>query len=358
MSFPALLGREQIHQRLQIIFPEGTPERDKCIRKATADTIFAALYIGAIQGSGRWLAPVHVYRMSDERLKVTDEESRLTYYKKHQMVGSSNWYADTSKEQIRDESLRFGLVPNNAVVENQGVPTTSSKGRYALEATFANLFDPELDETAFQLAALAWQEAHLSPAALARVSLVRSGATEGTEKVLVKFPGGETRQMAAGPSSPISKAVIEVFASRFLIKPAVLWLSESGNKEVARDVKLAAKLNLKIDASKNLPDIILVDLGNTAQEFLLVFVEVVASDGPMTTQRVEAFSKMAAAGGYKDKQLAFVTAYLDRSRGEFKKTIPSLPWRSFAWFVSEPQHVIMLHDGEQAHAKLGALVRL
>jgi hypothetical protein len=50
--------------------------------------------------------------------------------------------------------------------------------------------------------------------------------------VLVTFPSGETRQLAPGPSSIISQAVIEVFAKRFLEKPAVLWPSESGNNMV------------------------------------------------------------------------------------------------------------------------------
>jgi hypothetical protein len=51
----------------------------------------------------------------------------------------------------------------------------------------------------------------------------------GSIGVLVTFPSGETCQLAPGPSSIISQAVIEVFAKRFLEKPAVLWLSESGN---------------------------------------------------------------------------------------------------------------------------------
>jgi len=59
----------------------------------------------------------------------------------------------------------------------------------------------------------------------------------------------------------ISKAVIEEFARRYLKNPAVLWISESGAKVVARDDELATQLKLKISADRNLPDIILVDLG-------------------------------------------------------------------------------------------------
>ena len=71
--------------------------------------------------------------------------------------------------------------------------------------------------------------------------------------------------MAAGPSSIISKAVIEEFAPRFLLEPVVLFLSESREKVIARDEKLASKLKLKISADKTLPDLILVD---TSSDFL------------------------------------------------------------------------------------------
>ena len=97
---------------------------------------------------------------------------------------------------------------------------------------------------------------------MARVALIRRGAVTTGEGVLVTFPNGETRRMAPGPSSHITKAVIEDFATRFLSKPAVLWVSESGAKVVARDDELARSLKLTITADRTLPDIILVDLGD------------------------------------------------------------------------------------------------
>ncbi|MGW8346584.1 BsuBI/PstI family type II restriction endonuclease (plasmid) [Xanthomonas axonopodis pv. khayae] len=203
----------------------------------------------------------------------------------------------------------------------------------------------------------AWQEAHLSASAMARVALVRRGAVTTGEDVIVTFPNRETRRMAPGPSSVISKGVIEEFAARFLTQPAVLWVSESGAKVVARDDELAKSLNLKITADRNLPDIILVDLGGGgAPGFLLVFIEVVATDGPITMQRQEAFMQIAADAGFKPDTVAFVTAYLDRSNAAFKKTIAELAWRSFAWFASEPEHIIALHNGATSPLPLGTLM--
>ena len=172
------------------------------------------------------------------------------------------------------------------------------------------------------------------------------------EGILVCFPNGETRRLAPGPSSIISKAVIEEFAKRYLISPAVLWVSESGAKVVARDDELAANLKLKITADRNLPDIILVDLGDgKAGLVLLVFIEVVATDGPITPQRQEALLKIATDAGFPAKRVVFVTAYLDRSHSAFKKTISELAWRSFAWFAAEPEHLIVLHESGEEPAR-------
>jgi hypothetical protein len=150
----------------------------------------------------------------------------------------------------------------------------------------------------------------------------------------------------------ISKAVIEEFARRYLKNPAVLWISESGAKVVARDDELATQLKLKISADRNLPDIILVDLGDGKNGgMVLVFVEVVATDGPVTAQRQEALLKIATEAGFPARRVAFVTAYLDRSHAAFKKTISELAWRSFAWFAAEPEHLLVLHDGKGTAVK-------
>ena len=67
--------------------------------------------------------------------------------------------------------------------------------------------------------------------------------------------------MEPGPSSVISKAVDEEFAPKFLENSGVIWLSESRNQVVARDDRLARDIDLTIRQDRNLPDLILVDLG-------------------------------------------------------------------------------------------------
>ncbi|WP_333573822.1 BsuBI/PstI family type II restriction endonuclease [Sphingomonas sp.] len=333
--------------RLPLIFPEGTPNRGYCIRELAARTIFTALYIGALEGSGQYFGPVHVYRMTQERSEVALDEVRLDYAtavlsRKGGIVSGRRWYADNTREPIRDETLRDGLVAIGAVTRRDDLPTTSGLPRYALVADFAKLFDPALEGPALDEAITAFQATYLSKSALARVSILLAGAAAGANGPLVTFPSGETRQLAPGPSSIIAKAVVEVFAKEFLTQAAVLWLSESGNKVVLRDDRIAAAIGLKIEADKNLPDLILADLGDGHAR--LLFVEVVATDGAVTERRRRALLELTHAAGFADEQVAFLTAYDDREGSGFKKTVAQLAWGTCAWFMSEPDQLVAMID--------------
>lgn len=343
---PPYVTREVVFERLPLIFPAGTLNRNFCIRELAASTVFSMLYIGAVEGNGSYLGPVHIYRMTDEQAVQTDEEARIEYGIKalgrNYKPEGKRWYADNTREPIRDETLREGLVQVGAVLSLPGVPTTSSKPRYFLKKDFANLFDPSLTDETLNVAILEWQKANLSKSALTRLSLAALGSKSNQDFVLVTFPNRETRNLTAGPSAEISKAVIEVFAPIFLEIPGVLWLSTSDDKVVARDDKLAATVGLKIEAGRNLPDIILVDLA--PENPLLVFIEVVATDGAVTERRKKAIYDLTDSAGFDRNQITFVTAYLDRESPAFSKTIRGLAWNSFVWLVSEPDKLLVFND--------------
>lgn len=350
MPLPSLPSIELIAERLPLIFLEGTEHRNYVIRDMAARTVYVMLYAGAIEGAGRWIRPSHIYFMTVEQSNKIGDIDREAWFTLSSKPGyrpdGSRWYADTTREPVRDETLRSGFVICRAVIEREGVPTTSSLPKYALDRSFANLFAPSLINDELINAITEWRNTHLSKAALARQHLVKHGATAARDAIPVTFPNGETRKLAPGPSSVIAKAVIEVFAPRFLKQPAVLWLSESGNKVVARDESLANALGLKIDPSKALPDIILVDLGadEGGAEMLVVFAEVVATDGPINRERKIALTKLAVEAGFDERHLAFLTAYMDRAGTPFKKSVSELAWGSYGWCVSEPNNIIELHD--------------
>jgi len=344
MSLPELLPISEIRRRLEEIFPEGTANRSYFIREMAARVVFVMLYAGAVERLGRWLGPKHVYGMSDEQAERLEDSERLRYSDEAWKAGfkptGKQWYRDTTREPIRDETLRDGLVRVGAVIQNHDLATTSSKPRYAMTDSFAELFKPSLGGEPFAKAIATWRNDHLDPLVLARIQLLRQGAAAIVNRVDVVLPSRTVRQLSPGPSSIISKAVVEVFAPAFLYRPAVVLLSESGDKIVAQEENLISGIGLKIDRSKLLPDIILFDL-EVGKE-LLVFVEVVATDGPISESRRTDLLKIAADARIAPHRIAFVTAYRDRGETAFKKTFGSVAWDTFVWFMAEPDHVVIL----------------
>tara|TARA_R110002051_G_scaffold269600_1_gene329801 strand:- start:13569 stop:14633 length:1065 start_codon:yes stop_codon:yes gene_type:complete len=351
MSLPPIAPWQEISVRLPVIFPQGTPNRDHSIWDIAAKTIYVMLYAGAVEGRDYWLRPDQITRMTDAQAELTDDAARLVWAKASTKPGKGEipgrWYAVNTRESIRDDTIRYALIQNGAVVERTGLPTTSPTGRYALQAEFAELFDSSLDKVSFQAKAEAWRVKHLNKGALARIALNRQGTAGAGERVLVSFPNGETRALTPGLSADITKAVVEVFAPTFLTKPGVISISESSHKVVARDEQLAKSIGLDIAIDKHLPDVLLVDLGPTHP--LLVFVEVVATDGPINDLKRDALLELATKAGFAVENVALVTAYLDRSVQPFKRNVDSLAWGTYAWFTSEPKGLVVFSPD---HGKL------
>jgi len=288
------------------------------------------LYAGAVEGTGRWLRPDQVTKMTDSQAAKTDDRSREKWAVESVIPGGmkqlrGRWYAANTREPIRDETLRVGLVAVGAVVERTGLPTTSAKPRYALARDFVALLSRLGEAPAEPMPLIAeWQAAHLTANALNRVNLLRRGTVTSltSERVKVSFPNGETRLMLPGPSTIITKAVVEGFAAHFLRQPGVIFLSESGDKVVARDDNLANSMGLKLDYARNLPDIVLADIHPDSPK--VVFVKVVATDGPITEQRKTALMEIAQKAGLKPDHVYFVSAFADRSAPAFRKLVSEL----------------------------------
>lgn len=343
-SLPPVVPLSDLKRWLPEIFPEATAHRNYVIREMAAKTIFVMLYTGAVEGSDRWFRPAQVTLMTDRQAAAIADSARLKWTTESLTPGrlkhsGRSWYAPNSREPIRDETLRSGLVVLGAVIERPGIPTTASSPRYALARDFCDLL-VSLGQGANAAAIEQWRRAHLTAEALARVNLLKSGAAVGVAgaRLKIQFPNGESRLMLASPSAIITKAVVEIFAPNFLRQPAVLFISDSGEKVIARDEQLAARLGLQIHADRNLPDIILVDV--SAAGTRLVFIEVVATDGAITPPRKQALGSLASAANFSAASVYFVTAFADRSSTAFRKLARELAWDTFAWFASEPRNLI------------------
>lgn len=328
-----------------MVFPEGTDQRNFVIRDLAARTVFVMLYIGAVEGNDRWLRPNQVTRMTDLQAEAIDEESRREWTEESMRPSTGaiqgRWHAQDTREPIRDETLRNGLIRLGAAVLRPNIATTSSLPRYALERSFSGLFDPGLTGQDLNTAIEGWRQANLNPAALARVAAVGRTAASAQDQVLVHLPNGEVRSMAPGPSSILSKAVVEQFATQFLADPVVLLLSESGNRLVHDDHELLERIGLEIREDQNLPDTLLLDAGTDPP--ILVFVEVVATAGAVTESRRADLMRIAADAGFPEDRVTFVSAFVDRGDAVFRQEVGSLAWNSFAWSMSEPGNIVLMY---------------
>lgn len=171
IALPSLLPVPEVRDRLRAIFPDGTPYRNYVTRGMAARTVFVMLYVGAVEGAQRWLRPDQVTRMTDAQAALTDGVVREGWSKESMRPAGDilgRWYAANTREPIRDETLRAGLVRMGAVKEREGLATTSPQPRYALALGFAGLFDPGLAGEELASAIIAWRKANLSSGALAR----------------------------------------------------------------------------------------------------------------------------------------------------------------------------------------------
>lgn len=102
---------------------------------------------------------------------------------------------------------------------------------------------------------------------------------------------------------------------------------------------------------------ILAELGE--EQPIIIFVECVATDGPINNRRKQELVKMAKEANYKEADCAYVTVFKDRADSASRKLVPSIAWNTFIWYASEPENVVFLRKGEaEKVAFIGDILKL
>jgi BsuBI/PstI restriction endonuclease domain/BsuBI/PstI restriction endonuclease HTH domain len=344
-QLPALLPLDEVRRRLSELFPESLADRRSLVGVMAARVVFVFLYGGFVERSQRYLRPSHVYLFTHEQAARSREAERLDWADRSTKPSfrpeGRRWYADNSRESIRDDLMRNRLLQMGIIGKRQDivVPTTSSRPVYFLAKSFAALFDPDLRGVALQRAQELWRDGHLKQETLQRMALKARGALKGASELLVDLPDGTRMRMAGGPSALIAKALIEVFAPAALSKPVVLWVSASDRKSEPRLAELAAAVGLQFDMSAELPDLILADLDEPMR---IVFCEIVATDGAITPARKEALSAIVGRSRLPSSVVHFLSAFEDRASAPFRKNFSQLAPDSDVWFRTEPELIVQL----------------
>lgn len=351
-----LLTREQCGERLRAVFPSGVVDDPRAVAgPLAAAAVYTFLYCGSMEGHNP-MRPSMVLWMCDgvaaraaasepERFHEDREQWYRAALRGHRALLSllnewgiehRQWYADNSREPLRDETfrewLRFG-----AMAHDSAIPTTSPRPAWTLHGDFASLFRPQLQGEELDETILGWQAANLGTVGRARVRLGAERRAAG-HAVEVRLPNGSVRPLTPGDSSLILKGVIERLAPKLLGAPGVVAISQSKRKVDVSDDELLRDLGLRIEAADLLPDALLFDAAGGR----FWFVEAVASDGEIHEARREELLRWAEAHGIEAATCGFLTAFLSRTHEAFRRRAVRIAWGTYVWFLDEPDGVVRL----------------
>lgn len=157
------------------------------------------------------------------------------------------------------------------------------------------------------------------------------------QREMVRIPihiNGEELSFSPGDHNQLQKAIIEELAPRFARGAEVLYLGDTEDKDLIKNVDKLRALGVEITAHDKLPDVVLY----LEEKNWLYFIESVTSVGPISQKRIleiEAMTENCDCGKI------YITAFLDKTT--FKKFVADLAWETEVWLAEAPDHMIHLN---------------
>lgn len=232
-------------------------------------------------------------------------------------------YAENSRETVRKQALHH--FRNAALVEDNGKPTNSPNYSYRLTNETLELV---------RSIGSANEERMLKMFITAHTSLVEMySSKKRIEKMPVKI-NNQDFKFSPGKHNELQKAIIEEFAPRFAPNSECLYVGDTTEKDLVKNVERLSELGFEITLHDKMPDVVLY----CEDKNWIYFIEAVTSVGPMDSKRIIEISEMTknvTAGKI------FVTAFQDFST--YKKFVDSLAWDTEVWLSDMPDHMIHLN---------------
>lgn len=154
------------------------------------------------------------------------------------------------------------------------------------------------------------------------------------EDVLVTFPAGESYTLSPGIHNLLEKAIVEIMAPALLQNPQVVYLGDTAPRVGYQNRSLMRRLNLPIDVSVALPDVILYG----TEEQTLLIIEAVHSSGPLNMGRLSQMQVFASGPASLAVTVVFISAF--PSRQIFRRFVEGIAWGSSVWIANEPYNLI------------------
>lgn len=232
-------------------------------------------------------------------------------------------YAENSRETFRKQALHHFRTA--ALVEDNGKATNSPNYRYRLtEETLQMLRVRDTIE---------WQPS-LRRFLHYHQSLIEMYASKKKMSMMPVQINGQDFSFSPGKHNELQKAIIEEFAPRFAPNSECLYVGDTIEKDLVKNVEKLTELGFEITLHDKMPDVVLY----REDKDWLYFVESVTSVGPMDPKRILEIIEMTkdvAAGKI------FVTAFLDFKT--YKRFSEELAWETEVWIAEMPDHMIHLN---------------
>lgn len=232
-------------------------------------------------------------------------------------------YAENSRETFRKQALhRFRTA---ALIEDNGKATNSPNYRYRLTEETVKIL--KTMETS------AWKES-IKLFLYYHEKLIDLYASKKKMTMMPVNINGESFKFSAGEHNELQKAIIEQFAPRFAPNSECLYVGDTIEKDLVKNVEKLKELGFEITLHGKMPDVVLY----REDKNWIYFIESVTSVGPMDPKRILEITEMT-----KDVTAGkiFVTAFLDFKT--YKKFAEELAWETEVWIAEMPEHMIHLN---------------
>ena len=256
------------------------------------------------------------------------EEATNEWIRIHDIIQFANsyygtTYAENSRETFRKQALHHFRTA--ALVEDNGKATNSPNYRYRLtEETLQMLRVRDTIE---------WQPS-LRRFLHYHQSLIEMYASKKKMSMMPVQINGQDFSFSPGKHNELQKAIIEEFAPRFAPNSECLYVGDTIEKDLVKNVEKLTELGFEITLHDKMPDVVLY----REDKDWLYFVESVTSVGPMDPKRILEITEMT-----KDVTAGkiFVTAFLDFKT--YKRFSEDLAWETEVWIAEMPEHMIHLN---------------
>lgn len=235
-------------------------------------------------------------------------------------------YAENSRETFRKQALHHFRTA--ALVEDNGKATNSPNYRYRLTKETFQLLRVR-DTMEWEVSLRRFQHYH--------PSLVETYASKRKMIMMPVKINGQDFSFSPRKHNELQKAIIEEFAPRFAPDSECLYVGDTIEKDLVKNVEKLTELGFEITLHDKMPDVVLY----REDKDWLYFVESVTSVGPMDPKRILEITEMT-----KDVTAGkiFVTAFPDFKT--YKKFSEKLAWETEVWIAEMPEHMIHL-DGDK-----------